>query len=133
QANGISSGGGGTPDYPAENGNIHGVVAVSDKDRSGLQLAQQGEAATVTMLTDVSNVCVNFGNPSEQKLATISVEQPRPYVAEGQFPEGSMLPKIEAAIQFAEMGKEAIICSLDDAVEALEGKAGTRILLNVEQ
>lgn len=129
----ISSGGGGIPVYRDENGNIQGVEAVIDKDRSGLKLAQQVEADTFMMLTDVSNVCVNFGKPNEKKLATISVEQAKTYVAEGQFPAGSMLPKIEAAIQFAEMGKEAIICSLDDAVEALEGKAGTRILLNANQ
>ncbi|MDE1710893.1 carbamate kinase [Staphylococcus cohnii] len=129
----ISSGGGGIPVYRDENGSIQGVEAVIDKDRSGLKLAQQVEADTFMMLTDVSNVCVNFGKPNEEKLATISVDQAKAYVAEGQFPAGSMLPKIEAAIQFAEMGKEAIICSLDDAVEALEGKAGTRILLNVDQ
>lgn len=81
------------------------------------------------MLTDVSNVYVNYGKPNEEKLETISVEQAKQYVSEGQFPAGSMLPKVEAAIQFAEMGKEAIICSLDDAIEALEGKAGTRIVL----
>lgn len=125
----ISSGGGGIPVYKDDNGNIQGVEAVIDKDRSGLKLAEQVDADTFVMLTDVSNVCVNFGKPNEEKLKTISVEQAKQYVAEGQFPAGSMLPKIEAAIQFAEMGKEAIICSLDDAIDALAGKAGTRILL----
>lgn len=125
----ISSGGGGIPVYKGDNGNIQGVEAVIDKDRSGLKLAEQVDADTFVMLTDVSNVCVNFGKSNEEKLKTISVEQAKQYVAEGQFPAGSMLPKIEAAIQFAEMGKEAIICSLDDAIDALAGKAGTRILL----
>lgn len=125
----ISSGGGGIPVYRDESGTIHGVEAVIDKDRSGLKLAQQVEADTFMMLTDVPNVYVNFGKANEQKLETISVEQAKNYVAEGQFPAGSMLPKIEAAIQFAELGKESIICSLDDAIDALNGKAGTRIVL----
>lgn len=126
----ISSGGGGIPVYRDEHGDIKGVEAVIDKDRSGLKLAQQVEADTFMMLTDVPNVCVNFGKENEEKLKTISVEEAKQYVAEDQFPAGSMLPKIEAAIQFAESGKEAIICSLDDAIDALEGKAGTRILLD---
>ncbi|MCD8809140.1 carbamate kinase [Mammaliicoccus sciuri] len=126
----ISSGGGGIPVYRDEHGDIKGVEAVIDKDRSGLKLAQQVEADTFMMLTDVPNVCVNFGKENEEKLQTISVEEAKQYVAEDQFPAGSMLPKIEAAIQFAESGKEAIICSLDDAIDALEGKAGTRILLD---
>ncbi|MGO3049722.1 MAG: carbamate kinase [Staphylococcus sp.] len=125
----ISSGGGGIPVYRDENGTINGVEAVIDKDRSGLKLAQQVEADTFMVLTDVPNVYVNFGKDNEQKLETISVEQAKKYVAEGQFPAGSMLPKIEAAIQFAELGKESIICSLDDAIDALDGKAGTRIVL----
>ncbi|KRG10979.1 carbamate kinase [Staphylococcus sp. NAM3COL9] len=125
----ISSGGGGIPVYKDDNGNIHGVEAVIDKDRSGLKLAEQVSADTFVMLTDVPNVCVNFGKSNEEKLKTISVEKAQQYVDEGQFPAGSMLPKIEAAIQFAEMGKESIICSLDDAIDALAGNAGTRILL----
>lgn len=125
----ISSGAGGIPVYRDIQGKIHGVEAVIDKDRSGLKLAQQVDADTFVMLTDVSNVYVNYGKPNEEKLETISVEQAKQYVSEGQFPAGSMLPKVEAAIQFAEMGKEALICSLDDAIEALEGKAGTRIVL----
>src|SRR5699024_3780093 len=107
----ISSGGGGIPVYRDEKGGIQGVEAVIDKDHSGLKLAQQVEADAFMMLTDVSNVCVNFGKPNEEKLETISVDEAKAYVAEGQFPAGSMLPKIEAAIQFVEMGKEAIICS----------------------
>lgn len=125
----ISSGGGGIPVYRDDNGTIQGVEAVIDKDRSGLKLAEQVEADTFMMLTDVSNVYINFGKENEQKLETISVTEAKQYVSEDQFPAGSMLPKIEAAIQFAEMGKEAIICSLDEAIEALEDKAGTRIVL----
>lgn len=126
----ISSGGGVIPVYRDDDGKIHGLEAVIDKDRSGLKLAEQVNADTFIMLTDVPNVYINYGKENEAKLENISVEEAEQYVAEGQFPAGSMLPKIQAAIEFAKTGKEAIICSLADAVDALEGKAGTRITLN---
>ena len=126
----VSSGGGGIPIYRDEKGQIHGVEAVIDKDRSGLKLSEQTEADVFMMLTDVPNVYINFGKENEQKLEEITVEEAEKHVADGQFPAGSMLPKIEAAIAFAKHeGKEGIICSLDEAVLALEGKAGTRIKL----
>ncbi|EHJ06811.1 carbamate kinase [Staphylococcus simiae] len=124
----ISSGGGGIPVYKDAKGDIQGVEAVIDKDRSGLKLAEQVDADVFMMLTDVSNVYINYGKMNEEKLETITVSQAKQYVDEGQFPAGSMLPKMEAAIRFAESGKEAIICSLDDAIEAAEGKAGTRVV-----
>ncbi|MGE7094417.1 carbamate kinase [Lysinibacillus sp. NPDC048646] len=123
----ISSGGGGIPVYREDNGQLHGIEAVIDKDRSGLKLAQQVNAEVFMMLTDVPNVYINFGKENEQKLSHITIEEAERYVAEGQFPPGSMLPKMQAAIEFAKLGKEAIICSLDQAVAALDGKAGTRI------
>ncbi|CAD2076127.1 Carbamate kinase 1 [Jeotgalicoccus aerolatus] len=126
----VSSGGGGIPIYRDEKGQIHGVEAVIDKDRSGLKLSEQTEADVFMMLTDVPNVYINFGKENEQKLEEITVAEAEKHVADGQFPAGSMLPKIEAAIAFAKHeGKEGIICSLDEAVLALEGKAGTRIKL----
>ncbi|MCY8075298.1 carbamate kinase [Bacillus haynesii] len=123
----ISSGGGGIPVYRDDSGLLHGLEAVIDKDRSGLKLAQQVNADVFMMLTDVPNVFINFGKENEQKLSRITVEEAEQYVAEGQFPAGSMLPKMQAAIEFAKLGKEAIICSLDQAAAALDGKAGTRI------
>ncbi|WP_054768413.1 carbamate kinase [Lysinibacillus parviboronicapiens] len=125
----ISSGGGGIPVYREDSGQIHGIEAVIDKDRSGLKLAQQVNAEVFMMLTDVPNVYINFGKENEQKLSHITVAEAEQYVAEGQFPAGSMLPKMQAAIEFAKLGKESIICSLDQAVAALDGKAGTRITL----
>ena len=126
----VSSGGGGIPIYRDEKRQIHGVEAVIDKDRSGLKLSEQTEADVFMMLTDVPNVYINFGKENEQKLEEITVAEAEKHVADGQFPAGSMLPKIEAAIAFAKHeGKEGIICSLDEAVLALEGKAGTRIKL----
>lgn len=124
----ISSGGGGIPVYREANGQLQGIEAVIDKDRSGLKLAQQVNAEVFMMLTDVPNVYINFGKENEQKLSQITIKEAEQYVAEGQFPPGSMLPKMQAAIEFAKLGKEAIICSLDQAVAALEGKAGTRII-----
>lgn len=124
----ISSGGGGIPVYREDTGQLQGIEAVIDKDRSGLKLAQQVNAEVFMMLTDVPNVYINFGKENEQKLSRITIEEAEQYVAEGQFPPGSMLPKMQAAIEFAKLGKEAIICSLDQAVAALEGKAGTRII-----
>src|SRR5699024_8053508 len=124
----ISSGGVGVPVYRNEEGNLEGVEAVIDKDRSGLKLSEQVEADVFMMLTDVPNVYINYGKENEKKLEQISVEEAEQYVSEGQFPAGSMLPKIEAAIEFAKTGNEAIICSLGEAVDALEGKAGTRIV-----
>src|SRR5699024_3384859 len=124
----ISSGGVGIPVYRNEEGNLEGVEAVIDKDRSGLKLSEQVEEDVFMMLTDVTNVYINYGKENEKKLEQISVEEAEQYVSEGQFPAGSMLPKIEAAIEFAKTGNEAIICSLGEAVDALEGKAGTRIV-----
>ncbi|QIC45831.1 carbamate kinase [Lysinibacillus sphaericus] len=123
----ISSGGGGIPVYREDSGQLHGIEAVIDKDRSGLKLAQQVNAEVFMMLTDVPNVYINFGKENEQKLNHITVAEAEQYVKEGQFPAGSMLPKMQAAIEFAKLGKESIICSIDQAVAALDGKAGTRI------
>ncbi|WP_414050005.1 carbamate kinase [Macrococcus animalis] len=125
----ISSGGGGIPIYKDSNGKIHGVDAVIDKDRSGLKLAEQTHADVFMMLTDVSNVYINWGKENQEKLTYMTVDQAEQYIQENQFPAGSMLPKVEAAIEFAKTGKESIICSLEDAVDALAGKAGTRITL----
>lgn len=125
----ISSGGGGIPIYKDSNGKIHGVDAVIDKDRSGLKLAEQTHADVFMMLTDVSNVYINWGKENQEKLTHMTVDQAEQYIQENQFPAGSMLPKVEAAIEFAKTGKESIICSLEDAVDALAGKAGTRITL----
>ena len=128
----IAGGGGGVPVIITDKG-LEGVPAVIDKDRSSALLADKINADKLIILTAVDHVYVNYGKPDEKALKTLNVAEAQKYMKEGQFAAGSMLPKIEAAIQFAEMGKEAIICSLDDAIEALEGKAGTRILLNANQ
>lgn len=123
----IAAGGGGIPVSRQADGTLEGVEAVIDKDRSGYQLAQDVHADIFMILTDVQNVYVNYGKPDQKSLETISLEEAKRYADEGQFSVGSMGPKMESAIGFAEKGGTSIICSLDQADLALEGKAGTRI------
>ncbi|MGG3506475.1 carbamate kinase [Paenibacillus lautus] len=124
----IAAGGGGIPVSRQTDGTLVGVEAVIDKDRSGYQLAQDVQADIFMILTDVHNVYVNYGKPNQKSLETISLEEAKRYADEGQFSVGSMGPKMESAIGFAEKGGIAIICSLDQADLALEGGAGTRIV-----
>jgi carbamate kinase len=125
----ITVGGGGIPVIKDENGNYVGTAAVIDKDLASEKLAEDIDADALVILTAVENVCINFGKPDQKSLSTMTVAEAREYIAEGQFAPGSMLPKVEAAIKFAESkpGRKAIITSLDKAVEALEGKAGTTV------
>jgi len=123
----IAGGGGGIPVYQDENGLLQGLEAVIDKDRTGRKLAEQVNADIFMILTDVSNVYINYGKPNQKKLEAVCVKETQKYLDDGQFAAGSMGPKIEAAIAFAKTGRTAIICSLDEADLALQGKAGTRI------
>lgn len=123
----VAGGGGGIPVYQNSQGKIEGLEAVIDKDRTGCKLAQQVDADVFVILTDVSNVCVNYGTPDQKAFKSISVDEAQQYLDEGQFAAGSMCPKVESAIAFAKSGKTAIICALDEADLALRGKAGTQI------
>lgn len=123
----IAAGGGGIPVIKTEAGSIEGIEAVIDKDSSAFKLAVEAEADVFMILTDVQNVYVNYGKPDQKALGAISLEEANKYVAEGQFSAGSMGPKMAAAIDFAERGGKAIICSLDQADLAMEGKAGTSV------
>lgn len=123
----IAAGGGGIPVIKTEAGSIEGIEAVIDKDSSAFKLAIEAEADVFMILTDVQNVYVNYGKPDQKALGAISLEEANKYVAEGQFSAGSMGPKMAAAIDFAERGGKAIICSLDQADLAMEGKAGTSV------
>ncbi len=125
----ITVGGGGIPVIRDENGNYIGTAAVIDKDLASEKLAEDIDADALVILTAVENVCVNFGKPDQKKLTEMTVAEAREYIAQGQFAPGSMLPKVEAAIKFVESkeGRQAIITSLDKAVEALEGRAGTTV------
>jgi carbamate kinase len=124
----IASGGGGIPVVHNEDGSLRGVDAVIDKDLAGERLAEVVEADTFLILTDVERAKLNFGKPGEQALDAITVADAKKYLDEGHFLAGSMGPKVRACIRFLEWGgTQAIITSLDKAVEALEGKTGTRI------
>ncbi|WP_409270717.1 carbamate kinase [Neobacillus sp. SCS-31] len=123
----IAAGGGGIPVVKNEDGSLSGIEAVIDKDRSAFRLAEEVKSDVFMILTDVQNVYVNYGKPSQKALTHVTLEEAKKYVEEGQFSAGSMGPKMEAAIKFAEQGGRAIICSLDQADLAMEGKAGTHI------
>ncbi len=126
----ITVGGGGIPVIKDENGDYIGTAAVIDKDLASERLAEDIDADALVILTAVEKVCINFGKPDQKELSAMSIEEARQYISEGHFAPGSMLPKVEAAIKFVESkpGRKAIITSLDKAVEALDGKAGTTIV-----
>lgn len=110
----IAVGGGGIPVYYEELGVLKGIEAVIDKDLASALLATEIGASELYILTDVAHVCINFRKPDEKKLRQISITEAKKYLAEGHFAEGSMAPKIKAAINFIENGgKKCIITSAD--------------------
>lgn len=125
----VSVGGGGIPVIRKENGDLEGTAAVIDKDLASEKLAEDLNADALVILTAVEKVSINYNKPNQKDLSTLTVAEAKQYMAEGHFAPGSMLPKIEAAVKFVESkpGRRSIITSLDKAVEALEGKAGTTI------
>ncbi len=125
----ISTGGGGIPVIQKRNGTFEGVAAVIDKDFGAELLAEEIGADCLLILTEVEKVAINFGKPDQQDLASLNLAEADKYIDEGQFAPGSMLPKVEAAMKFvrAYPNKKAIITSLDNAVDALQGKTGTVI------
>lgn len=124
----VAVGGGGIPVVRTEEGMV-GVEAVIDKDMAGQRLAVDVGADAFFILTDVERVCINFGKPDQQELVRMTVAEARKYQAEGQFPPGSMGPKVEAAIRFAVSGpgRKAVIVSLENVHKALRGENGTII------
>ncbi len=123
----ISVGGGGIP-VVEDGAGYKGVEAVIDKDLGGERLATDVRADVFMILTDAPQAYLNYRKPEQVGLSLISVEEAKRYQAEGHFAAGSMGPKVKAAIRFIEHGGEtAIIASLNSALEALEGRAGTRI------
>ena len=106
----IAVGGGGIPVYYVEPNKLEGIDAVIDKDLASALLASQINADKFFILTDVPKVCINFNTPQERSLDRLTIADAKMYLAEGQFPEGSMGPKIRAAIHFVEnSGKDTII------------------------
>ncbi|KGR79212.1 carbamate kinase [Ureibacillus manganicus] len=124
----VSTGGGGIP-VIENNGKLEGIEAVIDKDFASALLAAEINADFLFILTGVEQVAINFGKPNQENLAEMTVEDALRYMEEGQFPKGSMGPKIEAAILFLQKGgKNVIITSIDKLQDAVEGKTGTRIV-----
>jgi len=124
----VACGGGGIPVQLTAEGKIEGVDAVIDKDRVSALLAVKLGAQRLIITTEVDCVCRDFRQPTEQCLVRTNIEELRQLAQEGQFPAGSMRPKIEAAIFFLRRGgHEVIICRPEHLLEALAGKAGTRI------
>lgn len=125
----IACGGGGIPVVEREDGSLEGVAAVIDKDLAARRLAEEMEADILMILTEVPAVAVNFGKPDQTDLGETTAGELEQYAAQGQFGVGSMLPKVEAAVGFVRSapGRRAIITSLDLGLEALAGRAGTRV------
>lgn len=124
----IAAGGGGIP-VIRKQGSLLGVEAVIDKDITGSLMASSIGAGTFLILTDVEKVALNFGKENQLDLDEITVKDAKRYIKEGHFGKGSMEPKVVAAVRFIKSGGEvAIISSLEKALAALEGKAGTRVV-----
>ena len=127
----IACGGGGIP--VVRNGNhLKGASAVIDKDFASCLLAKELDADFLIILTAVEKVAINFGTPEEQWLDHISTEEAKRYISEGHFAPGSMLPKVQAAVDFAasKPGRQALITLLEKAKDGINGITGTRISLN---
>lgn len=124
----ITVGGGGIPVVESADG-LKGVASVIDKDRSSAKLAMDMKADMLVILTAVDRVCINFNKPNQQELAEINVAQAKQYIDEGHFAPGSMLPKVEACLDFVENNPDgvALITSLQRAKDALHGETGTII------
>lgn len=124
----IAGGGGGIPVVRGPKGVRHGIEAVIDKDLTTQHMARVLGIDTIMLLTAVPRIAVDFGKPTQKWLDRVSLADLKKYYAEGQFPPGSMGPKVEAAIRFLENGgKHVVIAKLDEAVPALKGETGTHI------
>ena len=124
----ITVGGGGIPVVKDDNW-YSGVAAVIDKDRASSKLALDLKADMLVILTAVEKVCINFNKPNQQELSEMSVEQAKQYIQTGHFAAGSMLPKVQACLEYVNNceNSQALITSLEKAKEALQGKTGTII------
>ena len=124
----IAAGGGGIP-VVRRDGRLYGTPAVIDKDFGSAKLAELLDADMLIILTAVEKVAINFGKPDQKGLDDLTPAMAREYIAQGQFAPGSMLPKVEAALSFAESkpGRTALITLLEKARDGIEGKTGTRV------
>ena len=125
----VAAGGGGIPVYPTGRNHLKGAGAVIDKDFASELLAEELNADVLIILTAVEKVAVNFGKPEQTWLDRMTPAEASRYAAEGQFAPGSMLPKVEAAVKFAESkpGRQALITLLEKAGAGIAGETGTTI------
>ena len=125
----IAVGGGGIPVYRTERNHLKGAAAVIDKDFASELLAEQLDADMLIILTAVEKVAINFNKPDQKGLDDLTPAEARKYMEENQFAKGSMLPKVQAAVKFAESkaGRTALITLLEKAKDGIEGKTGTRV------
>ena len=123
----VAAGGGGVP-VVEYRGKLRGVEAVVDKDRTAALLARAVGADRLLILTEVDKVQVGYGTPEARKLDQLTVSEARRLLAAGEFPSGSMGPKVEACADFVATGGSAVIASLADAAAAAHGKAGTEVI-----
>ena len=122
----IACGGGGIP-VIREGNHLRGASAVIDKDFASCLLAKELDADYLIILTAVEQVALNFGKPDEKWLSEVSIDEAKQYISEGHFAPGSMLPKVQAAVDFAESkpGRTALITLLEKSRDAIQGKTGT--------
>jgi carbamate kinase len=125
----IAAGGGGIPVVRGRDGQWRGIEAVIDKDFASALLAAELKAELYIVLTGVAQVAIDYGKPSQHFVERLTIAEAQRYQSEGQFPAGSMGPKIEAALQFVRStGQQVLITDVEHLREALEGKAGTLIV-----
>ena len=125
----IACGGGGIPVFKTGGHHLKGAAAVIDKDFAAAVLAKQLDADMLIILTAVPKVAIRFGKPDQKELTRMSVKEAEKYIADGEFAPGSMLPKIEASVDFvsSRQGRTALITQLERARDGIDGKEGTVI------
>ena len=122
----IACGGGGIPVFITEGNHLKGAAAVIDKDFAAARLAEQVNADALIILTAVEKVAIHFGTPEQEDLSELTPESAQAYIEAGEFAPGSMLPKVQAALQFAQSGegRTSLITLLDKAADGIAGKTG---------
>ena len=123
----VACGGGGIPVFRTVGHHLKGAAAVIDKDFAAEKLAEQLDADVLIILTAVEKVAIHFGKPDEEWLSEVTSEEARKYMAAGEFAPGSMLPKVQAAVEFVESkpGRRALITLLEKAKDGIAGRTGT--------
>jgi carbamate kinase len=125
----IAAGGGGIPVVRGRDGQWRGIEAVIDKDFASARLAADLRSDVYIILTNVPQVSIDFNKPTQRALDRVTVAEAEKHLADGQFPPGSMGPKIEAAIQFVRSsGKGVLITDVEHVRDAIDGKGGTWIV-----